>query len=548
MINTILKSRKITNFTVFSIFVLISLIGFLVYRDYGVSWDEPIERCNGLHSLASAYYVFTRNSLGFDLSKWTDRYYGNGLQHLLLFVDYLGDCFSFNSCGNAESWFLRHKMTFIFMLVGLFFMYRTGCLLWRCKVKAIIPILLFLFLPRFVAESFYNIKDIGLLATMMVGGFFIVRYTLNNTYKNIIFLGIAAAFVCSVRLVGLQLLIMGIFIAVVLEPLCKGKWSWKKTSLHILCLFVSFFTCLILFYPACWNSNVFTFFIDAFSYMTKHPWGGIIRFCGNDYRSVNLPWYYLIVWIGITVPLPVIFLLFIGSISVLKKCFSCSNKRLQPRVVFILLMFFMMFWGELLILPFIVKNYYNGWRHFYFLGYPMLILAGFGAVSLFKIAWKYSFVKIVLITTVFTISLVHVVWMVSQHPYQYLYFNVLASSPANFELDYWHVSNIRGIKKILDRNKDIEDRKTLAYHYTIPAALSMYGELGKEKIHVVSNDSFHDYVIITDDSNWTIEKYRKQYPKYSKAKIIFDETEWVYNSLWTKRGMVYRLVELKNIP
>ena len=236
-----MKSTILKNFIIFSIFTLLLLIGFFVCKDYGISWDEQFERINGLRSFASAYYFFTGNSLGFDLSCWTDRYYGNGLQHLLLLADYISDNLCFHPYGNAESWYLRHKMTFIFMLIGLFFMYRTGYLLWRCKIKAFLPVILFLFLPRFIAESFYNIKDIGLLASMMVGGFFMVRYVLNNTYKNIIFLGVASAFVCSVRLAGLQLLAIGVFIAFFVELLCKDKINYIKICLHILCLLISFF-------------------------------------------------------------------------------------------------------------------------------------------------------------------------------------------------------------------------------------------------------------------------------------------------------------------
>lgn len=542
-------SGKFTERTVFYFFASLALFGFFFSKDYGISWDEPIERINGLHSWASVYYFFTGNSLGLDLSHWTDRYYGNGLQHLLLLADYLGNCFSFHPDGNAQSWLLRHRLTFFFILTGLFFMYRTGRLLWRNKFKALLPVILFLFIPRFVAESFYNIKDMGFLAGMMFGGYFMVRYALHNTCINALNLGAAAAFVCSIRLAGLQLFAAGIFLAIFADLLCNGKGDGRKTLLHISCLLLSFSMCLILCYPACWNTDLLEFFPNAISYMAKHPWGGTVRFCGKDYMSTCTPWYYLIVWIGITTPLPVLFLLFIGSASVLKKSFPFSKGILFRRTTIILLMFFMMFWGELLLLPFVVKNYYNGWRHFYFLGYPMLILAGCGAGNLFKAAYKHKFLRTALISAIIIVSVLHISWMITQHPYQYMYFNAATVSPMDFELDYWHVSNTSGIRKILNRcTKKTETPQTLAFHDTIPAALSMFGDQAKEKIKIVSSDGFHDYTIIADDADWNIEKYRKQFPLKSGRKILSDETVWVKNSLGTKRIMVYRLVEFEKTP
>ena len=535
----ILKQKKILKSAAAVLFILLSVFGCILCKDYGVSWDEPIERENGMNSIGAAYCFFTGDSLGRNL-KWTDRYYGNGLQHLLVGTDCLKGCFG--TAPDAACWYLRHALTFAFVLIGLFFMYRTGCLLWRNKLKAILPVILFLFIPRFAAESFYNIKDMGLLAGMMAGGYFMVRYALHSTCVNALLFGTAAAFVCSIRLVGLQLAAAGIFIALFMETLCKGKGNASRTLRQLLCILISFAVFLILLYPACWNSELIYFFGDAAAYMTAHPWGGTVRFLGRDLLSVNTPWYYLIVWIGVTTPLPIIFLLLTGSVCVLKKCFSGSEKFPRRRSVILLLMFFMMFWGELLLLPFIVKNCYNGWRHFYFLGYPMLILAGCGAVNLFKLAAKHRLGELCAIGAAVIAAGLHIFWMISCHPYQYMYFNILAGNPENFELDYWHVSKRDAVRRILEKNAGNSGTITLPYHDTIHSVLTMFGEKERKKFRI-SHHTFHNYVVIINDSDWSIEKHLKQYPQQTGSKIVSDETVWVKNSLGTAQGMLYRIVE-----
>ena len=541
--------KKLKNYTVFFIFAVLLILGFCFFKDYGISWDEPIERRNGICSVLSAYRFLTGDSEGIDLSQWNDRYYGNGLQHILLFADYLNDSLYMNPHGNSESWILRHLLTFLFSVLGLYFMYLTGDMIWKDRFRALIPVVLFLFMPRLVADSFYNIKDIGLLSGMMIGGYFIVRYVLHPSCFNALLLGFAAAFACSIRLFGLQILVFGLFFAVVTDGLCKNIWSYKNILYHVFTILISFAVFIVLFYPACWGTDPVAFFSDAVSYMANHPWAGIIRFCGKDYVAGTTPWYYLVVWIAITTPLPMLFLLFYGSGCLVKKIFSVREKFLKRRLLLVMLMFFFMFWGELLLLPVVVRNCYNGWRHFYFLAYPMLMIGCCGMVHLINIARKYKMFAVVFATAlVLTVGL-HITWMITQHPHQYLYFNVLAKNPQNdFELDYWHVSNVNGIRKLIERNKNNFEYKTLAYDYVIYPALAMFREDEVNNLSVVSRFGFHDYMILVNDNNCRAGKYESRFSQKETGKLVSDEIVWIKNSLWTTQVMAYRIVEFKRYP
>lgn len=544
-----IENKKWKKHTVFLVFSVILILGCCFFKDYGISWDEPIERKNGIFSTLTAISFLTGSAEIIDLSQWNDRYYGNGLQHILLLSDYLSGCLQMTPHGNAESWTIRHLLTFLFTIIGLYFMYLTGTMIWKDRLKAVIPVILFLFIPRLVADSFYNIKDVGLLSGMMIGGYFIVRYVLHPSCFHAVLLGFAAAFACSIRLFGLQLIVFGIFFSVVINTLGKNKGSYKNLLFHFLAMLISFTIFVVLFYPACWGSNPFSFFSNAVTYMANHPWAGTIRFCGKDYVAGTTPWYYLIVWIAVTTPIPVLLLLFCGSVCLIKKLYSARKMSVNRRIPLIMLMFFFMFWGELLLLPFVVKNCYNGWRHFYFLGYPMLMICSCGMINIVSIAKKSKKCTTVFASVLVFIIALHISWMITQHPHQYLYFNILAKNPQNdFELDYWHVSNKNGIRKIIERNKNNFEHKTLAYDYVIYPALAMFRESEINRLHVVSRFGFHDYMILVNDNKCHTGKYEERFSQKETGKLISDEIVWIKNSLWTKQVMAYRIVEFEKYP
>ena len=544
------KKDKTGKWIVFLFFVLLLALGTRFFTDYGISWDEPTERRSGIYSFCTAYKFLTGNSLDVDLTKWCDKYYGVGVQHILLLADYLAGFFNVHPYGNLPSWLLRHFLTCMFMICGLFFMYKTMHLLWRNRLKALLPVILFLFMPRFVSESFYNIKDMGLLSGMMIGGYFMVRYALYTRWQNALYLGIATAFVCSIRLSGLQYLPAGMGIALFMDMLCGKKFDCKKTVLHIFILLFSFAFLLILLYPACWEIGPGTFFREAAAYMANHPWDNAIRFCGKEYAANMTPWYYLAVWMGITIPIPLLLLLFWGSGATLKRFITVPRSFFCKRTKILFLIFFLMFWGEFLLLPLILKSYYNGWRHFYFLGYPMLILAGCGIMSIWKLVKEHKIWRRVFYGAVILVFSLHITWMITQHPHQYLYFNILPGDPQNqFELDYWHVSRIEALHKILDKHTDKDAVKTIAFDYTHTTTLAMLGDDEQKKLLEVSRYGYYDYNIILNDNGCLNPGHEDRYPlKGMPRKVISDEILWIKNSLWTKQVMAYRIVGFEKTP
>ena len=74
--------------------LVLSLIGFLIYKDYGISFDEEITRNNGLISIKYICdFFFGENNFNLNLIRnlpnlenYTDRQYGTFFEIFLIFV------------------------------------------------------------------------------------------------------------------------------------------------------------------------------------------------------------------------------------------------------------------------------------------------------------------------------------------------------------------------------------------------------------------------------------------------------------------------------
>ena len=72
-----------------------------------------------------------------------------------------------------------------------------------------------------------------------------------------------------------------------------------------------------------------------------------------------------------------------------------------------------------------------------------------------KILEKLKIKKLINISLVLAIF-VNIIWIIKNHPYQYAYYNsiILNKNLRNYELDYYGVSNLDNLKKIISVNKN----------------------------------------------------------------------------------------------
>jgi hypothetical protein len=353
--------------------------------------------------------------------------------------------------------------------------------------------------PRFFAESFYNIKDIGFLATFIIGLFFLVRFIEAQKSGRSFLVGIVSAFAAAVRLLG------GIFILFALgfsiAKLRRHEISVKAFLINVIALGGSFAIFLVVFYPASWQHPV-GFFLEATSYMAKHPWDGKVLFLGKLLSAHDLPWYYLPVWMFITTPIPVLLFSLLGLVT---GCIRLLKRKTSPfpmigqNLWFVLALLFV---GNL-ILVFVMKpTLYDGWRHFYFLYVPVILLAVFGVAECWLFAsrvWRASFSTRLSLSVIALLLLFSPVfaWMIKNHPFEYVYFNSLARSRAfdDFEKDYWGVSELKGLEYIM--RTDTRSTIRLFNEGPILQISEMLSEQDRHRIVWVQTPQEADYQLLT---------------------------------------------------
>jgi hypothetical protein len=442
------------------IFVTYFFSGLSIYRDYGISWDEDIERFSGLVSAKTLLQTIDRELpekvLGREISEsipnvsqYGDKYYGVVLQ----FPQLLLDRFS----GNTQSmWETRHLFLFVFYFISVVALFLALQKIFGNWLVSLIGTLLLILTPRFFAESFYNIKDIGFFSAFSIAFYFLVRLFEKPSVFSAFTLGIAIAFASAVRIVGMALLPFAI--GFLLASSMKKTITWKKFGVEMLVLLAFFSGFLFLFYPASWSSPL-VFFYGVIEKMSHYPWDGNVYFMGKIYTAQALPRYYLPLWILVTTPIIVLLLSLLGifyPLSRNKEAKRRSKNSLQMAcwITSLSLLFGFISYGVIA-----SPTMYDGWRQFYFLYLPVLVLAVFGAQVLLNLISNFingRTLGSVLLLGLVAIGMVpSLIFIVDSHPYQNVYFNEIFGKKAFtlFEKDYWCLSYSGALHKLAQDDK-----------------------------------------------------------------------------------------------
>jgi len=136
---------------------------------------------------------------------------------------------------------------------------------------------------------------------------------------------------------------------------------------------------------------------------------------------------------------------------------------------------------------------YDGWRILYYI-YPSFLLISLFGLHIIKVIFfrkknNYLYVLsiILIIPTTF--------WMYKNHPFQYIYFNLLAGKNFNekFEMDYFGISN----KSVLEYIIGKEGKKVKIYNLSttdLNLSKKILKKDMREKITIVDNANDADYI------------------------------------------------------
>lgn len=513
------------------IFVAIFILGCFIFKDYGVSADEPVQR---QHSLVNLYYIksvlngeFSTNGYSLysensNLEKLVNKesierrfylyeykYYGVTIQIPLMIIE---NIFNYK-LDYSVIYLIRHFYTFLIFFLSLIYFYKIlSKFNFKCKKLPLLGVLFLVLSPRIFGDAFYNIKDLMFMSLTIITLYYCLLYLNRPKFVNLFILALVSAITINLRFIGaIYLFLVFLFELVFLfKNGFKNSKQIIKNMLILVCLTFSIYTLIT---PASWN-NVLCYPFEVIKFFTNYidPISKQVHKClyfGKQLSSKNLPWHYLPVWIFITTPLIYIITFIIGYI----KSFISSVKKkhkVDINILFCNSIFTLTLLSVMIFRPII----YCGWRHFYFL-YPILIINSIIGVD-YLLSRGKLFKKIVISLLIIN-SLYIVCWMIKYHPYQYNYFSLLTRKYTvnNFNINYWHISNYDALEYIL---KNDNRNKITVYLNTnkneIKANRYLLSKKDNTRLRIYSSNDLnsYDYVIIDDRKNkLNLNKYKQIY-------------------------------------
>ncbi|GAP13023.1 4-amino-4-deoxy-L-arabinose transferase [Longilinea arvoryzae] len=428
----------------FSVFLI---AGLSIYRDYGVSWDEPLQRDIGVANL--------RFILGHEdpLVSMADRFYGPFFELFLLGAELK----FFPPASHQDIYFLRHLLTFLTFFVGTVFFYILSKRIFKNAITALLCTAALILSPRIFDNAFYNTKDIPLLVFFIISFTFFMVYVDTRKFVYLIFLAVSSAITTTIRLAGL--LIPFLTVLTLIVGFMRSPEGWKKKmraglpKLALFLLLFAFFS--VLFWPILWKNPIGNFIL-ALNEFSHFRWNLPVLFMGTSYSATELPWFYSIVWILISTPIFYSVLFFTGAIKWIAGIHFTVRGFFENQALK-LLAIAAWFFVPLLLVIFLKSVLYDSWRHLFFI-YPAFLLLAFWGFekTLAQLSAKFGRFNVASLGLILILGATFVstaVFMIQAHPYEQLYFNRLAGGnladlKSRYELDYWGLSYRQGLEYI----------------------------------------------------------------------------------------------------
>jgi hypothetical protein len=294
------------------------------------------------------------------------------------------------------------------------------------------------------------------------------------------------------------------------ERFAKLRRDLLTSGLYVVVLVV----CVVLFWPQLWGaplsglSEILTSLGDA-----RQIDNAMALFAGTFIPVDALPWYYLPAWMGLTIP-PMIVVMFLFGLGLSLAAVGRSplNPKNRPALLFLLLLF-----SPLMLVMLFRPVLYDGWRHLYFVYPALLAIAMLGAVKLCaNNRWRAVTLGFLFLASAWSTYAV-----VRDHPYQHVYFNMVAGTDIEqkFELDYWGLSFREGFETILRREPEGVVRVAVSDVPGILNRMILPGDQ-RDRIRIVRVEDA-DYFLSNHRAPWHFERFqRRQFPYDNEVHTI----------------------------
>ena len=431
--------------------LLFAAAGVAVLDDYGINGDGLVQR--RIAEQNAAYIMGDRDALPGGLNVISDSYYGIAFELPLLLVERL-----LGLDDSRNIYLTRHLLTHLFFIAGGFI---CGLLAWRMfnnRWLALLAMLLFLLHPRLYAHSFFNSKDIPFAVMFMLALYLTHRAFRRDAAGAFVLLGVVVGLAANMRPFAL----LFIPAALALRGLDWRAASGGGTRKHVLLTAGAFAAAALLTIyasqPWYWENPLR--FIDGMQTLSRHPVLMNSLFQGQIVRSDAAPVDYIPVWFGITAPPGALLLGLAGMAALLWRGFRAPARVWRHGELRFRLLLLGCFVLPIAVVIVLQSHIYNGWRQMYFLWGPFCLLAAAGVPSLpaagalnrLRRMAGYGLAAAGLAAAGYAI--------VSLHPHQQVYFNLLANRAApgelrqQYDIDHLRMAQQQGLEYLLERYPD----------------------------------------------------------------------------------------------
>lgn len=462
-------------------FVFYFAIGIAIYKDYGIPWDESIQRKYG----KDVYnYVLEGDERLHKNNK--DKYYGPAFEFFLYSVEK-----KTNTLDSQKIYFQRHFFIFILSFLGVIFYYKLLFERFNNWKLALLGCSFLIISPRIFAHSFYNSKDLPTMSVFIIGIYFSYLFLKTKSIRYAAMAALTNAVGADIKNVGVIVPVMTISLysldlaLIYLKNKGVSKKDVKPIALYVL-LTVGL---IILFWPTLWPSP-FKTFIAAAGWMATCPQTTSILYFGQRVKSIRVPWHYALGWIFVTTPIIYLTLFLIGlplSVAdIVKRPINSIKKR---KLDLLLLGWFFIPLVSVVVVS--SSCLYDGWRQLFFI-YPALLYFSIVGLRFLLTNLKSKIIKILIFVIVGLNLSIVISFMTAAHPFQNLYFNELAIS--DFEQDYWGLSYRKALEYVVENDKR-ENIKIRVENLPGETNVFLLDKTDRERVEVGDNVPNADYFI-----------------------------------------------------
>ncbi|MFY9308892.1 MAG: glycosyltransferase family 39 protein [Bacteroidia bacterium] len=411
-------------------FVSLFITGAFIFSDYGIYWDEEVQRTQ-VGAINYNYIVTGDNTA---LLANFHKYYGPAFEVLLSAAEDV-----FDVTEPRAVYLLRHAICFFSFFIAAICFYLICFKLFKKHSIALLGAVMLVLSPRIFADSFYDSKDLSMLCFCTIAAYTMFVFIEKQTIVTALVHGLLCGFVMDIRIMGVLIPIATVYLFVMQKK--------KKMLPFAVFLGYTLFS-IVVFWPILWMDPINNF-IEAFKQMSNYPvMGSTNLYMGENVPAADLPWHYLPVWIGITTPV-------LYSVFFIKGLFFAAKNIIADfrNTAHLHAILFILF-APVLAVIILNSTLYDGWRHVFFI-YPFFILiAVYGFKQVIEIFVRERVIKTIVYSTVAYVAWILIV-MIKDHPYQNVYFNMLAGKnlQKRYEMDYWGLSYKQGLEYIAENDK-----------------------------------------------------------------------------------------------